>query len=372
MWEYVVNFICNSVTQILPPYCPVIVSLVSLDSLYVALQFMYRKIKSNFTCSAVNGSLLVESYGDIYDVQHWTTRYIHYVIVGGLLYIVPDPINQYCSGVIVILHFPPLFNTWCELAWPSTYFYTIQTEQEYLVRFAMLVGVTHLIKPHIQDPLIKSKLSAVRMFSSVDSTRLRLMSKNLAVIYLLAYLRSYAHLYIYYKIAKYIYYYNYGYKFEVMSIDTARNNLYHIIDNNVWHALSEPIFIHSILTLESHRNVSRQRYHDFLLTFYLWLSLWTIGTVFQSIQLLVCLYLVISTLKPRSVFAATLGLACYKLVDSWVLCSFVLSTTHVLFNKRILDFIMQFATLHKQMTNEDFIKVPLIDLTETDGFLVVN
>lgn len=357
----------------------VLLSLITLDSAWVACQFLVRK-----TIDAFKGEdqsedarhILVKTYGDVYTVRQWTTRYIHYIIIFLLTlppyFLVSETSYDTLVKTLVLLHTPIVLNLLVDQSRTiGSYFYYLKRVQDQFVRFWVLMTLSHIIKPHIDDPRLKQNISALKMFDDVDQTRVNLMLKNLLVVTLLGYCRSYANLYIYYKIAKYVYYYNYGYKYEVMQPEDAKRHLSHIVRNSVWSALSEPIFVHSIITLEGARNVTKYRWDSAILFVCQWSSFWTLGTLFNSQPFILLLYLSSHTLNVGTILTAMTSMVIHQTLKSWPLTGAYLAVGHVIFRSQTIDLLRQFVVLQSNLqVTEPFVRIPSHD-DITQGFVIV-
>lgn len=355
------------------------VTLVYLDSFMIAMQYLYRQLFYELSLKEE-----YRSYGDIYHIKSWLTRYIHYLIVSTVTW----PLTWYNNMflyIIVLTHFPVIFNYIVRnVSQIQNYMQLIDREQDRLIRFMLLVMVTKVIERHTDK---KHKINATKLFPHVDTVRLVVMAKTMSVLYLLTYLKSYDHLYIYYKIAKYIYYYNYRYNVTLLSETHARQNINTVIDNQAWSALTEPIFVHSILTLEATRS-SHTLFHVLHRHLAMWASYWTIGQVTNSILTTSLVYLAIqswTTIKqqqqhvqlrkliPLCLTVTSINMYPFN-VDPQIASLYMLVAPKV-FSRAMVRTLHNFIKLHYNNNKHGFdhIDIPKYELVEgKDGYIYIE
>lgn len=248
----------------------------------------------------------------------------------------------------------------------TRYFRRLDDEQDKLVRYALLVGLSKAIRRH----LLHADINATKLFRCLDTARLKTMVKTYAVLYLLTLLRSYDNLYVYYKVAKYIYYLNYRYKPERMTNVQARQNIDRVVRNRTWSAVTEPLFVHSMLTLET-KCTSDSLYHVFHLKVVTWFTLWTIGQLTGGKTWMTTLIYLISFQRNVSALISCAFVLLQPSFRPW-LVGIILTASPIIFNVEIFGAVVNYLCVHRHFDDYVYVARQVVTDDYRDGYVVLT
>lgn len=329
------------------------------DSLWLAIQVITDKVY--YKRSSVD---IVNDYSQVMPVKRWLTRMSYYVCLStfayGLSLLLSVQLAIVIHYILIFVHIPFLWRIWwihATLVHRLTR--NIDRVQDCVYKYIACLIIHKLLMRHVESDVVP-----IELYENIDDFRLKEFLKNAVTIWLLSYCRSYQHLYIYYKIAKYVFYYNYGYKFENMDSKNAQENIQHIIDNRVWTAVSEPIFVHSIVTLEQRVKGTQNVFSLIKWLIIQWFTLWSILQVSTS---LIVMSIVAYALNPKTMLRHVLVAGLVTLVSisvDWhnAVLSGLYLILMILCSMDVKKHIIQYMNFHKSTPPQvrGFVSIPAI------------
>lgn len=293
--------------------------LIYIDALCVALPFAYR------ICTLASKKQANKLYGEWYKVRQWSVRLLHYIVLTSLgsilLQIVYNLSTTAHTFVYVALlsNALPIIQNWiCSTMCGNAYTQFLNRCHNDAFRFVVLLGVSQIIRDNVMDDEMRKKITIVNLLARLQIYHLKRFSFNMCILYILQLMRARSNTYMYYKICKYLFRYNYSYNYKVLSQEKALFNLTKVLQEQSWDNLSEPLFIHSLLTLETTKIKTDNRLQTTFYTVNKILSLWTFLDTNSYSTLLVPFFYNDNTIIRTLLSIVVLNVTCSPLCASLV------------------------------------------------------
>lgn len=341
-------------------------NLITIDAVCITLPFIRRLSNQQQTKANIN-----KHYNEWYTQKIWAVRFIHYVILVTLFSILNTAL-QYLNISLQSMYYIVLFNSLpivqnkvLSTRLGISYVHFLQTTYTDIARCVVLLFVSAIIKDNVEDEELREKISVIRLIARLQFDHLLRLTRNMVVLYALQYLRANSTTYVYYKFIKYTYRYYYNYDYTNMTKEKALYNLTMVLKDRPWNEVSEPLFLHSLLTLEACKSKKETRLDQIMYFVNHVLTTWTLLDFSFAITATTLTYIHgKKSITPD--FAVKLGLSylIYSFTLSKPLTAVVLSSPNKLWNP--YQFKVVFLLIRKSVVKvEDYVQIK--DLTEVSS-----
>jgi hypothetical protein len=351
-----VNIVVNTVTKtlkvtiVMDSKGNILRDLFYVDALCVALPFAYR------VCTMASKKQANKLYGEWYDIRSWTVRVLHYLTIAtvGSLLLRIAVVNYYayilCHVLLLSNSIPIIQNMLVRTQGGKRYYMLLNKCHNDAFRFIVLLGVSQIIRDNVMCQEMRNKITIVNLLARLQLNHLKRFSFNTIVLYILQLMRSKNNTYLYYKICKYLFRYNYSYNYKVLSQEKALSNLTKVLQEQSWDNLSEPLFIHSLLTLETTKVKSDCRFQSMFFIVNKVFSLWTFMEANPYSALTIPFFY-----KDNIIVRTVLAITVLQLTQSPLCASIVTALPKGMYK---LDQLMYtISLLHERPIEQDFVSI---------------
>lgn len=344
------------------PTAGIFLSMLSIDSIYSAVDFVKHSINQE-----LSESMVLETNGNMYKVGI-IERYIYYfsaaVVNSFLSAFVFNHYFCFAKHLLIMTMVPVIFNNYThKLCEPI--FDKIISEKNDLIKKVYIEQTANIIvqleKIYISETTMLEKKEIMIALEDLTKIKAELPSffKNSLVTLLLIYLRKNSR--PYYKTAKWLYVYMAGDYIKDMTGDDAKKLFKDVIQNKKYDQLTKPMFIQALIYLyyekentgEFYTFIKKLRFK--LVTF---CALWTFGSFFSGymsvlVILLFSFGLVLTRKYPLAknvLLPKLINIESYRIfdyIDDRIIVSTILTVIIGIFTKNImlLSLINQFSGL---------------------------
>lgn len=346
-------------------------NLITIDAVCVTIPYIRRLSNQQQPKAKVN-----QYYNEWYNQKIWFVRMIHYVILVTAYQLLRSALQylNFPSGTLTLYYitlfnaFPVFQNRVLSTHFGKAYTHFLQTTYIDIFRYVVLLFVSVIIKDNVEDPVLREKITVVRLIARLQFDHLLRITRNMVVLYILQHLRAKSSTYVYYKFIKYTYRYYYNYDYSNMTKEKALYNLTMVLTDRPWNEVSEPLFLHSLLTLEANKSMTETRLDQIVYFVNHVFTTWTLLDFSFLFTTSVVAY--VQRGKAITVEFATKIIVAYLVYSfslSKPLTAVILSSPNKLWNPR--QFQVIFVLLRKSVVNqlEGYVEVKEETIVSSDG-----
>jgi hypothetical protein len=264
--------------------------LISLDSLFYAIDFIYLFIRNT------EKKLIIESNNNLYNyglVERYTFYFILYMLYFCVIFFVFGYEVYILKYFIGILSIPKVFKFMTiNYSFVGNILSKINYEKNKLLIKLCVYQTVHIIDnisvKYLNKNINKSNVEKIILeINGIDTYIIKFL-KNTIYVFIMIFLRNNSKITnITYTIIKHIYGYNYGDYIKSINIDEAKDLLINIIDNDDYHKIIKPLTIQSMIFLYKNGNSNNNYIEQFYFKFLTIMTLWTLSSFVSKYILLV-------------------------------------------------------------------------------------
>lgn len=247
----------------------ILYNLILIDGIYNSLYFGYIKYNHYYWTSReiIHHSKLFKT--------KLIDRYTWYVI----LYILFERWKIF-HYPIFLANNPIVLNTILPLLKPM--FNTIDGIKISILRFIF----TLLIIEHVQF----TDINPYHIYSILTIENMTQCTCNYILFVIMTYLKQKTIFYYYYKLVKYLYYYNCGYKYETKNLNMVLGYFAQITDHNSWIIeINSPLFANCLVLVGVYNQFYSTLYYDVQYKIFQHTFLWTFSSLLKSYSVIIFL-----------------------------------------------------------------------------------
>jgi len=326
---YVFLFMINFLTSYIYYDENLIFILISLDNIYVAIDFF-----SYFYNSKINEKTIINNNNSLYN-QSTVERYFYYFFINIIYFIITFIIFNkdimILKQILLLSTIPMIFNNIISV-YLNNMFVKIKNEKSLLINTIYYEQLSYLINKILIIYLDKNinKDETIILLSKIQNNKL-IFLKNIIIVIILKSLKKYSE--TTYKFIKTIYEYYYDEDIKNITQDESYILLKIMIETKKYENIIRPLYIqalYNLLTNDSSINNSYNYLNKLHFKFLTSLMLWSIGSIF-SIYILLLSIIIISYVKNKSINVIQL--------------SVLLLLSYIINNILIISFISQFIEI---------------------------
>ncbi len=251
---YIILTILNIIIMYLCSNINLFISLITIDSIYNAVDFIKNISDKKLTDSqVVNTSNNLYKIGTIDRYIYYSGTYVIHIFISNLVCNCELIIVRYMIGLTLL---PFIFNNiiYKKL---NKIFVAIINERTEIIKKIYCTQTANMIiylkKIYFGNNVLLDKQEIINALYNLDNIKseIWLFIRTFIIVYVLMYLRKYFRMY--YKIAKYIYMYGYGEYVKDITLENAKILFENIINNKKYDQITKPMFIQSMIYLYNER-----------------------------------------------------------------------------------------------------------------------
>lgn len=258
-------------------YINFLYNLIIMDGIYTSMYFAWIKFNNYHlnTREMIENTKLYTS--SIYN------RYVWYMFISIFFYNSPTVLRI----SVILFHNPHFWNN-IIISYGAFYFRIVHHIHFHVIKL--------LFTLYILEHIPIANINTYQLYSILNYDNMIQFTCNYIMFLIMTYLKHKDIFYYYYKLMKYLYFYNSGYKYETKDPDIVESYFSQIITNDTWIIeLSSPLFANCLILMGMYNNFYSNIYYDIQYNFLLHTFLWSFAYIFDSYSIIFILITILNS-----------------------------------------------------------------------------
>lgn len=240
----------------------ILYNLILIDGIYNSLYFGYIKYKHYYWTSQE-----IIQHSKLYVIR-LVDRYTWYIC----MYILFERWS-FLHNVLLLIHNPLVMNNILPHVIP--FFMWVDSIKYSIMKFVYTI----LIIEHIQF----TDINPYNIYSILNNDNITQLLCHYILFAVMTFLKQKTIFYYYYKLVKYLYYYNSGYKYETKDLNMVTGYFAQVTDDNSWIIeINSPLFANCLVLMGVYNQFYNTIYYDIQYKIFQHTFLWTFSSILNS------------------------------------------------------------------------------------------